>query len=96
MTKAEEILEKHLKNNLDQRLYLRSSRLTYNLCLDALNEAINYTRCSTELPTKEAISLELKHIANWDKLIGCPENQRQAYNNGFMHGIKFKRKDLTE
>jgi len=49
MTKAEEILEKHLKNNLDQRLYLRSSRLTYNLCLDALNEAINYTRCSTEL-----------------------------------------------
>lgn len=49
MTKAEEILEKHLKNNLDQRLYLRSSRLTYNLCLDALNEAINYTHCCEEL-----------------------------------------------
>ena len=49
MTKAEEILEKHLKNNLDQRLYLRSSRLTYNLCLDALNEAINYTHCCEKL-----------------------------------------------
>ena len=49
MTKAEEILEKHLKNNLDQRLYLRSSRLTYNLCLDALNEAINYTQCCEKL-----------------------------------------------
>tara|TARA_R110002096_G_scaffold381109_1_gene574980 strand:- start:593 stop:832 length:240 start_codon:yes stop_codon:yes gene_type:complete len=45
MTKAEEILEKHLANNIDQRTYLRGSKLTYNICIDALNEAINYTRC---------------------------------------------------
>ena len=45
MTKAEEILEKHLANNIDQRTYLRSSKLTYDICIDAINEAINYTPC---------------------------------------------------
>ena len=55
MTKAEEILEKHLANNIDQRTYLRGSKLTYNICIDALNEAINYTRCCTELKGKEAL-----------------------------------------
>ena len=49
MTKAEEILEKHLANNIDQITYLRGSKLTYSICIDALNEAINYTRYCTEL-----------------------------------------------
>lgn len=40
MTKAEEILEKHLANNIDQRTYLRGSKLTYDICIDAVNEAI--------------------------------------------------------
>jgi len=67
MTKAEEILEKHLKNNLDQRLYLRSSRLTYNLCLDALNEAINYTHCCEELCDESKQleeEFEIHHLIN--------------------------------
>ena len=49
MTKAEEILEKHLANNIDQRTYLRGSKLTYDICIDALNEAINNTHCCTEV-----------------------------------------------
>tara|TARA_R110000824_G_scaffold235212_1_gene423921 strand:+ start:111 stop:371 length:261 start_codon:yes stop_codon:yes gene_type:complete len=52
MTKAEEILEKHLANNIDQRTYLRGSKLTYNICIDALNEAINYTRCCADMNDK--------------------------------------------
>ena len=43
------------------------------------------------LPSKDEVVLELKQIAHLDKLTGCPENQKQAYKNGFMHGIKFKR-----
>jgi hypothetical protein len=45
MTKAEEILEKHLASNIDQRTYLRGSKLTYDICINAINEAINYTPC---------------------------------------------------
>ena len=45
MNIAREILEKHLKNNKDQRVYLKGSALTYEVVLDAMNEAINYTRC---------------------------------------------------
>ena len=71
MTKAEEILEKHLKNNLDQRLYLRSSKLTYNLCLDAMNEAINYTQCCEKLQTIKELknfTFEMNSKENEDKL----------------------------
>ena len=53
MTKAEEILEKHLASNIDQRTYLRGSKLTYDICINAINEAINYTHCCTELKSKE-------------------------------------------
>ena len=60
MTKAEEILEKHLANNIDQRTYLRGSKLTYNICIDAINEAINYTHCCTELKDKEALLKNIK------------------------------------
>ena len=66
MTKAEEILEKHLANNIDQRTYLRGSKLTYDICIDALNEAINYTRCCTELKDKEVLTFE-EWLSNFEK-----------------------------
>ena len=68
MTKAEEILEKHLANNIDQRTYLRGSKLTYDICIDALNEAINYTHSCTELPNECGL---LKNINGCDKGSGC-------------------------
>jgi ubiquitin C-terminal hydrolase len=49
MNIAREILEKHLNKDLDIKTYLKGSALTYEVVLDALDEAINYTRCSTQL-----------------------------------------------
>ena len=45
MNIAREILEKHLSKDLDIKSYLRTSPLTYQVVLDAIEEAINYTRC---------------------------------------------------
>lgn len=42
---AREILEKHLSKDLDIKSYLRTSPLTYQVILDAMEEAINYTHC---------------------------------------------------
>ena len=58
MTKAEEILEKHLKIN-DVETMLGNHGRTHNAVINALNEAINYTRCYTELKVIE----ELKDLA---------------------------------
>jgi hypothetical protein len=44
MTKAEEILEKHLKIN-DVETMLGRHGATHKAVINALNEAINYTRC---------------------------------------------------
>ena len=49
MNIAREILEKHLNKDLDIKTYLKGSALTYEVVLDAIEEAINYTRCCTEL-----------------------------------------------
>jgi hypothetical protein len=58
MNIAREILEKHLSKDLDIKLYLRTSPLTYQVVLDAINEAINYTHCcesdSELLPNMES------------------------------------------
>lgn len=40
MTKAEEILRSKL-TDIDLECYLKGSPLTYNACLDAVNEALN-------------------------------------------------------
>ena len=45
MNIAKEILEKHLSKDLDIKSYLRTSPLTYQVVLDAIEEAINYTHC---------------------------------------------------
>ena len=47
MTKAEEILEKHLKINDVETMLGRHGR-THKAVINALNEAINYTHCCTE------------------------------------------------
>tara|TARA_R110000796_G_scaffold122806_1_gene237140 strand:+ start:99 stop:389 length:291 start_codon:yes stop_codon:yes gene_type:complete len=57
MTKAEEILEKHLKIN-DVETMLGRHGATHKAVINALNEAINYTRCCTELKEKKAIPFE--------------------------------------
>ena len=56
MTKAEEILEKHLKIN-DVETMLGKHGRTHNAVINALNEAINYTRCCTKLKDKEEMNL---------------------------------------
>ena len=55
MTKAEEILEKHLKIN-DVETMLGKHGRTHNAVINALNEAINYTRCCTELKGKPKLN----------------------------------------
>ena len=50
--KSEEILEKHIVLN-DCIGYLGSDGRLYKAIIDALNEAINYTRSCTELPSKQ-------------------------------------------
>ena len=57
MTKAEEILEKHLKIN-DVETMLGRHGATHKAVINALNEAINYTRCCTELKSKKALTFE--------------------------------------
>jgi hypothetical protein len=53
MNIAREILEKHLNKDLDIKTYLKGSALTYEVVLDAMEEAINYTRCcETFTPTE--------------------------------------------
>lgn len=52
MTKAEEILEKHLKIN-DVETMLGKHGTTHKAVIDALNEAINYTHCCTEFKCGE-------------------------------------------
>ncbi len=58
---AREILEKHLSKDLDIKSYLRTSPLTYQVILDAMEEAINYTHCCKEL--KNDIKFERKSSA---------------------------------
>lgn len=41
MTKAEEIFEKHINKDQDIRLYIKGSKLAYDVCIDAINEALN-------------------------------------------------------
>ena len=65
MTKAEEILEKHLKIN-DVETMLGKHGRTHNAVINALNEAINYTRCCTELPIKEDDTEYWVDLVNWE------------------------------
>ena len=50
--KAKEILRSKL-TDIYLESYLKGSPLTYNACLEAVKEAINYTHSCTELPNKQ-------------------------------------------
>ena len=52
--KAKEILRSKL-TDIDLECYLKGSPLTYNACLEAVKEAINYTHSCTEL---KAVDIE--------------------------------------
>ena len=53
--KAKEILRGKL-TDIDLECYLKGSPLTYNACLEAVKEAINYTHCSTQLKDKKTMT----------------------------------------
>ena len=55
--KAKEILRSKL-TDIDLECYLKGSPLTYNACLEAVKEAINYTHSCTELCDKEKQAYE--------------------------------------
>jgi hypothetical protein len=59
MNIAREILEKHLNKDLDIKTYLKGSALTYEVVLDAMEEAINYTRCCETLKDKYTHTFEV-------------------------------------
>jgi hypothetical protein len=62
--KAKEILRSKL-TDIDLDCYLKGSTLTYNACLEAVKEAINYTHCCTELKEKKAIPFD-----DWTRVKG--------------------------
>lgn len=55
--KSKELLLKHLALN-DCKDYVTSDGRLYKAIINALEEAINYTRCCTELKDKESLSFE--------------------------------------
>tara|TARA_R110000764_G_scaffold2266_1_gene9672 strand:- start:389 stop:679 length:291 start_codon:yes stop_codon:yes gene_type:complete len=61
MTKAEKILEKHLVD-YDTISYTDEDYKLKQCYLNAINEAINYTRCCTELKDKK-----ITDLLNWVK-----------------------------
>ena len=63
MKKSEEILEKHIVLN-DCIGYLGSDGRLYKAIIDALNEAINYTHCCTELKELDSDNFEDWIIVN--------------------------------
>jgi hypothetical protein len=58
MTKAEKILEKHLKLN-DVETMLGKHGTTHKAVINAINEAINYTYCCETFKDKKVISFDL-------------------------------------
>ena len=55
--KSKELLLKHLALN-DCKGYVTSDGRLYKAIINALEEAINYTHCCTELKDKEALSFD--------------------------------------
>tara|TARA_R110002073_G_scaffold331631_1_gene516584 strand:+ start:9702 stop:9989 length:288 start_codon:yes stop_codon:yes gene_type:complete len=74
MTKAEEILEKHLKIN-DVETMLGRHGTTRKAVINALNEAINYTRCCETLKTKDRIAFHV--FAEINKYTKCFEGYKR-------------------
>ena len=60
--KAKEILRSKL-TDIDLECYLKGSTLTYNACLEAVKEAINYTRCCETLPSEIEIGKAMSELS---------------------------------
>ncbi|MGK0447559.1 MAG: hypothetical protein ACJA2M_001336 [Polaribacter sp.] len=86
MTKAEEILEKHLKIN-DVETMLGRHGATHKAVINALNEAINYTRCCETLKSKEEINFE-----GWIK----ENNYRKVHKGYARNQIHFGDEEMLQ
>ena len=66
MNIARDILEKHLNKDVDIKTYLKGSTLTYEVVLDAINEALTLTSVSQqrELLISFLEYLRIRGIAN--------------------------------
>jgi hypothetical protein len=78
MTKAEEILEKHLVI-MDAETMIGKHGRTHKAVINAINEAINYTHCCTELKCKQVIPFE-----DWRKE-NCKHLDGDLYS--FKHNV---------
>ena len=88
MNIAREILEKHLNKDLDIKTYLKGSALTYKVVLDAMEEAINYKRCSTELPCSDDHNKQIVNLI--DELYKEDDyTNRRNYINGYKDCFRF-------
>ena len=90
MKKAEKILEKHIVLN-DCIGYLGSDGRLYKAITNALEEAINYTHCSTQLKDKEVPNFD-EWLRNFKKagddcywlnkeVLYCKEAMKLHYDN---------------
>ena len=85
MKKAEKILEKHIVLN-DCIGYLGSDGRLYKAIIDALEEAMNHTRCCTTLPTKKIMNFD-----DWVKFL-----KWEQVGNSYVYKQGNKYKDANE
>ena len=86
MTKAEEILEKHLAI-MDAETMIGKHGRTHKAVINAINEAINYTHCCTELKDKETISFR-----DW-----VNQNKYTRFGNGYQRNeIVFSKEEMWQ
>jgi hypothetical protein len=67
--KSEQILQKSANKNMvqwNQKDFQKTHPKLYKTIIEAINEAINYTRCSTEMPVEDA-KLLYGLIPEWAK-----------------------------
>ena len=81
MTKAEELINKHL-DKLNANNIIGKDGNIYKGFLNAINEAINYTRCCTELPTSTQLLSDCKK--RFKELEGEVKYDYRSYKNGYL------------
>ena len=90
--KAKEILRSKL-TDIDLECYLKGSPLTYNACLEAVKEAINYTHCSTQLKDKEVPTFMFWMDCNSIRMV---EHNRFIKENNIMSFQEVSQKYINE
>ena len=86
MTKAEEILEKHLAI-MDAETMIGKHGRTHKAVINAINEAINYTHSCKELKDKETISFR-----DW-----VNQNKYTRFGNGYQRNeIVFSKEEMWQ